>query len=193
MSTNRYDPRDPVRHEGLDPAVAGADIAHGAPSSSTLDDLRAAVEQSEQVAQIEFADHELFSPGRHIRLSCSTDLEQSVWKRIQLASLPQSERRKTRPNQTKLKEIVMLAGLIGELTTEIATLQKDGSYRPLEGTFKDPALLAQLGATDVSVAVARVFGGKDAYVLHAGQGLLDACGYGERKPGESGESDEDPT
>jgi hypothetical protein len=163
---------------------------------SSLDELRLAVEQSEEVAEHEFANHDLFSPGRHVRLTCSTELDHLEWKTIQLAAIPRQFRRKRIPDVKKMDESVAYAALIGQQAVAIGLLQPDGSYKTLphegERPFDDPKLLAQLGAAEASVAVRRIFA-RDAYLLHAGSELQEACGFGERRPGEPGDDDEDPT
>jgi hypothetical protein len=170
-------------------------------TTSTLDDLRLAVQQAAEVAEEEFADHELFSPGGHIRLTCSTELSQADWKRIQFSAIPQAYRGGRRrggiPDIRKMDEAVAYAALIGEQTVAVAIRQGDGTYKTVEhngedGPFSDPALLAKLGAAEPAVAVRNIFV-KDAYLLHAGQELQNACGYGERRPGDPGEDDSDPT
>jgi hypothetical protein len=167
-----------------------ADEATEAPAAmSSLDDLRLALDQVSEVADQDFPDFELFSPGDVIRLTCSTDLAQPDLKRIQLAALPLAARRKRIPDLKKLDEVTMYAGLIGEQVTEIALKQPDGSYRPLAGGFDSPTVLAAFGAAEPAVAVQRIFV-KDVFLLRAGEALLDRCGYGESKPGES---DADPT
>jgi hypothetical protein len=188
--TTRY---DPLGAQGAvdDPYTPGTAVANGK-VSSTLDDLRAAAQASEEVAEAEFTDHYLYGPGKHLRLTCSTELEQSDWKRIQIAALPPAQRKKMRPDPRKIDEVVMYALLIGEQTKEIGVLQGDGDYLPMTGTFDDPELLAALGATEVAVAVHRVFGRQDAYVLRAGEELINACGFGDRRPGDP-QDDEDPT
>ncbi|HZE02613.1 MAG TPA: hypothetical protein VE155_12695 [Pseudonocardiaceae bacterium] len=188
MSDTRYDPlaaAPPVDYS--DAPVPNGHL------SSTLDDLRAAVAATDEVAETEFPDLPLYGPGRHLRFICSTELEAPDWKRMQIASLPQAQRKKRVPDLRKLDEVMMYALLIAEQCTEIAVLQDDGSYRPMAGTFADAELLATLGATDASVAVHRVLGKRDAYVLRAGEELINACGYGERKPGDPRDDDEDPT
>lgn len=196
-----YDPAAPVTHHDFsaptshsltgqpDPATAD-----NMPVSSTLDDLRAAVEQVEQVVEHEFTDHPLFSPGDVIRLTCSTELEHKDWKRIQLASLPKQFRNKRIPDPRKVDEVLAYATVIAQQTTEIAIRQPDETYKPLPGTFEDLDVLGTFGVADAQLAVRRVFGGSDAYLLHAGKDLIEACGLGERKPGEPGEdADGDPT
>lgn len=170
-----------------EPPVA-EDVAAPAAMSS-LDDLRLALDQVSDVADQDFPDFELYSPGEVIRLTCSTDLPQADLKRIQLAALPLAARRKRIPDLKKLDEVTMFAGLIGEQVTEIALLQDDGSYRPLAGGFESPTVLAAFEAAEAAVAVRRIFA-KDVFLLRAGEALLDRCGYGESRPGES---DTDPT
>ena len=159
--------------------------------SSSLDDLRAAVEHSEQVADVVFADYELFGPGSYIKLVCSTELDQKDYKRIQFASLPETDRRKRRPDLRKMDEVMVYAKVIAAQTTSIELLNSDGeTYRPIQGDLEDPTVLAQLGVMDPIMAVRRIFGNKDALLLRAGEELIEACGYGEQRPGESdGESD----
>ena len=179
-----YDPQRP--HVGTldaDPDT-GADQA----PLSTLEELQAALEQAELAAEEEFPPLDLFSPGEVIRLTCSTDLDQKDLKQLQLAAIPLEARRKRIPDLKKLNEVTMYAGIIGKQTLTIAIKRPDGSYRILPGGFDDPATLTAFGAAETSVAVKRIFV-KDAYVLNAGAELMEACGYGERKPGEEG----DPT
>lgn len=197
MSTS-YDPAPPAdpetshHHDLSAPQPDG----NGAGALSSLDELRSAVEAAEQYVEVEFADHHLYAPGRVIRLTCSTELEQSEWKNIQLRALPHNQRRKRQPDIRKLNEIDALAGLIAHQTTSVAILQQDGEYKPLMErgeplTFADPGLLAALGAAETFVAIRKVFGGSDAYLLDAGRELLEECGYGERRPGED-DDDADP-
>jgi hypothetical protein len=168
-----------------------------APALSSLDELRLAVQQSEEVAEHEFTNHDLYSPGRIIRLTCSTELGHPEWKAIQMAAIPREYRRKRLPDVRKMDESVAYAALIGRQTVAVGLLQLDGTYKTLphegERPFDDPNLLAQLGAAEASVAVRRIFAGRDAYLLHAGTELQEACGFGERKPGEPGDDDGDPT
>lgn len=159
---------------------------------SSLDDLRAAVEQSEVAAEIEFADYELYGPGGHIRLVCSTQLSQPELKKIQIAGLPSEQRKKRVPNMLKMDEGVVFATLIARQTVAIELRQSDGSYKAIDGDLDTPSVHAQLGVMDPVMAVRRIFGNRDAYLMRAGQDLLEACGFGERKPGEPGD-DEDPT
>jgi hypothetical protein len=184
VSNTVYDPEGSARGLSDEPEVA---------VSSSLEDLRSAVEQAEQVAEIEFDDHELFGPGRIIKLVCSTELDQPELKRIQLAGFPPAQRKKRLPDPRKLDEGIVFATLIARLTTRIELLQDDGSYRAIEGDLTDAHVLAQLGVLDPVMAVKRIFGSKDAYLIRAGEELLNACGYGERKPGEPEDDDEDPT
>lgn len=180
-----YDPQRPgLGALDADPDTGGA----GQAPLSTLEELQAALTQAEVAADEEFLPLELFSPGEVIRLTCSTDLDQKDLKRLQLAALPLEARRKRIPDLKKLSEVAMYAGIIGEQTLTIAIRQSDGTYKDLPGGFDDPATLTAFGAAEPSVAVRRVFV-KDAYVLNAGAELMEACGYGERKPGEEG----DPT
>lgn len=188
MSETIYDPGMPAgaHHVLSEPAVAPL---------SSLDELRLAVRQAEEVAEAELADHDLFSPGGHIRLTCSTELEQADFKRIQMSGIPKQFRSRRIPDIRKMDESVVYAALIGQQTVVMALLQPDGSYKPVEHAderpFNDPRLLAQLGAAEPSVAVRAIFA-RDAYLIRAGMELQEACGYGERKPGEPGE-DADPT
>jgi hypothetical protein len=78
----------------------------------------------------------------------------------------------------------VLATLISRQCTGIGLLQGDGSYKTVGADLADPPMLAQLGVMDPVMAVRRVFGNKDAYLLRAGQELVEACGYGEREPGD---------
>jgi hypothetical protein len=168
------------------------------PMMSTLDDLRAALVEVDEVAEQEFVPHELFSPGEVIRVLCSTDLDQAELKRLQLAAIPRASRggKRGMPDVRKMDEALAFANIIGRQATEVALRQADGSYRPLavaddaEGPFDDPLILAAFTAAEAGAAVRRIFV-KDAYLIRAGGELVEACGYGERRPGESG--DEDPT
>ena len=184
--TNVYNPAG-VGFTDEQPSRPTVDVEPAALSS--LDDLRLALEQVDEVAEHDFPDFELYSPGEVIRVTCSTDLAQPDLKRIQLAALPLAARRKRIPDLKKLDEVSMFAGLIGEQATEIALRQPDGTYRPLAGGLDSPTVLAAFGAAEASVAVQRIFV-KDVFLLRAGEALLDRCGYGESKPGES---DADPT
>lgn len=190
-----YDPLSPGYIPEAPENTGAASSAHakvnGLPSS--LDDLRAALEQSERVAEVEFTDHYLYGPGGFIRLVCSTEITQPEMKRVQLAGLPPEQRKKRVPDPRKMNEATVLATLIARQCTGVALLQGDGSYKPVDGDLNDPSMLAQLGVMDSVMAVRRVFGNKDAYLLHAGQELIEACGYGENRPGESGDDDGDPT
>lgn len=186
MAESVYDPNPSATYH-YDPGTSTRQDFFSTPPVSSLDELRAAVEQAEQIAEVEFRPLELFGPGRIIRLTCSTELEQSDWKNIQLASMPLAYRKKRIPDPRKINEPEAYATLIGKQTTEIAIRQADGSYRQADGAFDDPKLLAAFGAAEATVAVRRVFV-NDAYLLHAGQELIEACGFGERRPG-----DEDPT
>lgn len=161
---------------------------------SSLDDLRAAVEQSEQVAEVEFQDFMLYGPGKFIRLVCSTEIDQAGMKAVQRAGLPPEQRKKRIPDPRKMDEAVVMATLIARQTTRVELLNGDGrTYRPVDGDLNDPALLAQLGVLDPVMGVRRIFGNKDAYLLRAGEALVNACGYGERKPGEPLDDEDDPT
>lgn len=160
--------------------------------STSLEDLRAAVAQSEQVAEVEFSDFILSGPGGHIRLVCSTELSQADFKRAQFAGLPREQRKKRIPDGRKMDEVIVFATLISWQTKSIELRGPDGTYRAIEGDFSDTAVLTQLGVMDPVMGVRRVFGDKDAYIMRAGQELTEACGYGEGKPGERDE-DEDPT
>lgn len=188
----RYDPAAPPEDDPVMPRAAKPSSNGERPLSSTLDDLRAAVEASEQVVEVEFVDHELFGPGEHIRLTCSTKMSQAELKRLNFAGLPRHERRKRAPDLTKLDEAQVFALVIARQCHEVAVRCPDDSYKPMPGDFGDPELLATLGAVDAAVAVRRVFGNEDAYLLRAGQELLEACGWGERRPGDPGD-DSDPT
>ena len=185
MTDTVYDPL------GVDWTPPAEQPAAALPSS--LDDLRAAVEQSEQVAEVEFGDHVLYGPGKFIRLVCSTEIDQAGMKQVQRAGLPPEQRRKRIPDPRKLDEAVVMATLIARQTVRVELLNGDGSYRPVEGDLNDPTLLAQLGVMDPVMGVRRVFGNKDAYLLRAGESLVNACGYGERKPGEPLDDEDDPT
>jgi hypothetical protein len=166
------------------PIVDTVDTNGHAPLSS-LDDLRLALEQSDAVAQQEFEDYILFGPGKVIRLTCSTDLAQHDLKSDQLAAIPRAYRRKRMPDATKMNEAEALGRVIGRQTLEIALRQADGSYRAMPGTFADANILTAFGAAEVHVAVGRVFA-NDAYLIRAGEELLEACGYGETRPGDGG-------
>lgn len=194
MSTS-YDPTPPataIEEEG----PQHYDLSSPEPETtgngalSTLEQLRTAAETAEKIADVEFADCQLYSPGRVIRLTCSTELDNAEWKKLQLRALPPEQRRKRNPDLRKLDEGLALAYLIARQTTAVALRQHDSSvYKVIEErgdvlTFTDPQLLAVLGAADSAVAVKAVFGGYDAYVLDAGKELLDACGFGDRRPGE---------
>lgn len=180
-----YDPLSPgYIPEDTAPAVIPAHAGQGNGLPSSLDDLRAALEQSEQVAQVEFPPCYLYGPGRFIRLECSTEITQAEMKKIQLAGLPPEQRRKRIPDPRKMDEATVLATLIARQCTGIGLLAGDGSYKTVGGDLSDPPMLAQLGVMDPVMAVRRVFGNKDAYLLRAGQELVEACGYGEREPGD---------
>lgn len=153
---------------------------------STLDELQVALAQSDVAAEKEFEDHVLFGPGKVIRLTCSTDLDQADLKADQMAAIPRAYRRKRMPDATKMDEAEAFARVIGRQTLEIAIL-RGGVYRPLDGTFDNPTVLAAFGAAEAHVAVRRIFA-KDAFLMHAGEELIEACGYGEIRPGEA-----DPT
>jgi hypothetical protein len=153
---------------------------------SSLDELQMALAQSDAVAEQEFADHVLYGPGKVIRLTCSTELDQADLKADQLAAIPRTYRRKRIPDATKMDEAEAFARVIGRQTLEIAILKGDG-YRPLDGTFEDANVLAAFGAAEAHVAVRRIFV-KDVYLMRAGEEFVDACGYGETRPGET-----DPT
>lgn len=182
---------DPARGWAVaDDEVPGNDVR--AEVSTSLEDLRAAVEQSEQVAAVEFADLNLEGPGGHIRLVCSTELSQDDLKRAQRAGLPPDQRKKRMPDVRKLNEVIAFATLISWQTKKVELRCADGTYRAVPGDLSDPTLLTQLGVMDPVMGVQRIFGNKDAYIMRAGQELMEACGYGERKPGEPGD-DEDPT
>jgi len=170
---------------------------------STLDDLRAALAASEQAAEEAFPTHVLYGPGKFIRITCSTELDHDDWKRIQMAAIPQQYRGNRRrggiPDVRKLNEAVAWANLIGQQAVEVAIRVGDtDEYKPIEhtgddGPFSDPKLLAQFGAAEPGVAVRNIFV-KDPFLLHAGTELQNACGYGERRPGEPADEDEsDPT
>jgi hypothetical protein len=154
---------------------------------STLDDLRAAVEQSEQVAEVEFPDCNLSGPGGYIRLVCSTQLSQQDFKRIQLAGLPREQRRKRMPDIKQMDEVAVYSRLIVAQCVRVELLNGDGSYRAVDSAqerpLEDPTLLAQLGVMDPVMGVKRVFGNRDALVMRAGIELQEACGYGEDAPG----------
>lgn len=154
---------------------------------STLDDLRAAVEQSEQVAEVEFPDCLLKGPGGYIQLVCSTQLSQSDFKKIQLAGLPREQRRKRIPDIKQMDEVAVYARLIVHQCTQVGLLNGDGTYRPVNSNndrpLEDSTLLAQLGVMDPVMGVKRVFGNRDALVMRAGIELQEACGYGEDAPG----------
>jgi hypothetical protein len=183
-----------VNAGAVDPATAD-----DAPVLSTLDELRAALGEAEAVAEQEFEPYALFSPGEVIRVLCSTDLEQTDLKRLQMAAIPKPYRggRRGVPDVRKMNEAQAFANIIGEQALEVALRQADGRYLPLatrrdiESPFEDPMVLAAFGVAEAGLAIRRIFV-KDPYLIRAGQDLLDACGYGERKPGEPGE-DEDPT
>lgn len=172
-----------TRSETADPATP-PDV-QDAPLSS-LDELAMALAQSDAVAEHEFEDHILYGPGKVIRLTCSTELDQADLKADQLAAIPRAYRRKRIPDATKMDEAEAFARVIGRQTLEIAIL-RDGAYRPLGGTFEDSGVLAAFGAAEAHVAVRRIFS-KDVYLMRAGEEFVEACGYGETKPGEA-----DPT
>lgn len=191
MSDTVYDPEgrrydsEGVRIGVLDEPVNGSAL-------SSLEDLRAAIEQAEEVAEVEFPDYELYGPGKFIKLVCSTQLSQPDLKKIQLAGLPPDQRRKRMPNMLLMDEGVVFATMISRQCIRIELRQRDDTYRAIDGDFSNPSVLTQLGVMDSVMAVRRVFGNKDAYLIRAGQDLTEACGYGERKPGEPGD-DMDPT
>jgi hypothetical protein len=182
--TNVYDPAG-VGYADEPPA----DDPAPAPVLSSLDDLRLALDQVAEVADQDFPDFELYSPGEVIRVTCSTDLDQQDLKRLQFAAMPLAARRKRIPDLKKLDEVELFAGLIGEQANEIALRQEDGTYKPLAGGLDSPAVLAAFGAAEAAVAVRRIFV-KDVFVIRAGEALLERCGYGESRPGEG---DADPT
>lgn len=170
-----------------DPLSSGISTYAPPELPSTLDDLRTAVEQSEQVAEVEFADHFLSGPGGYIRLACSTQLPQAEFKRIQLAGLPREQRRKRIPDIKQMDEVAVYARLIVRQCHQVQLLNGDGTYRTVdsdqEHPLEDPSLLAQLGVMDPVMGVKRVFGNRDALVMRAGVELQEACGYGEDAPG----------
>jgi len=187
-----YDPR------GLGaPAHAAPDALGNGRVTSSLDDLRNAVAQSEEVAEVEFADYYLYGPGRQIRLVCSTELSQPDFKRIQMAALPPEQRKRRMPDIKKLDEVAMFAHLIAKQTVGIEILgDDDETYRPMatetDRPLEDASVLGGLGVMDPVMAVRRIFGNRDAYIMRAGVELQEACGYGEARPGEMGEG-ADPT
>jgi hypothetical protein len=181
-----YDPGFTHQTRDVEDPAPGVEQADRAEPLSSLDELQMALQQSDAVAECEFEDYILYGPGKVIRLTCSTELDQADLKADQLAAIPRSYRRKRIPDATKMDEAEAFARVIGRQTREIALL-KDGTYRPLDGTFEDPAVLAAFGAAEPYVAVGRIFV-KDAYLMRAGEELIEACGYGETKPGEA-----DPT
>ena len=161
--------------------------------SSTLDDLRAAMEHSAAVAEVEFKPHYLYGPGRFIRLVCSTEIDQADMKKVQLSGLPPEQRKKRIPDPRKLDEATVFVNLIVRQCEAIELLQGDGSYKRVAGDLTDAHMLAQLGVMDPGMAVRRVFGNRDAYLVRVGQELVEACGYGESSPGETGGDEDDPT
>lgn len=173
--------RTPQHYDLTDPTADPVDATFAAPS--TLEELRAAVAEVEQVVEHEFSEHELFSPGEVIRLTCSTEIEHHDWKNMQIASMPRKERNKRLLDPKKVDEVHAFATLIAQQTTEIAIRKPDG-YKPVDGSFSDVAVLGMFGVAEGQLAVREVFGRSDAYILHAGRELLEACGLGERKPGE---------
>ncbi len=189
-----YDPAAPTHHDLSAPtrhATPDAVAARDSGPMSTLEELRAAVGQVAEVVEHEFPDLVLYSPGEVIRLTCTTEVEHAAWKAIQIAAMPPAYRRKRIPDPRKIDEVRAFADLIGEHTTEIALRCGDGTYKPLGGTFDDVAVLGAFGVAEAPLAVLKIFGGSDAYLLHAGRELVEAAGLGERRPGEAG--DEDPT
>lgn len=174
-----------TRNETAD-AVAPTEQVRDEPLSS-LEELQMALAQSDAVAEKEFEDYVLYGPGKVIRLTCSTELEQADLKADQMAAIPRAYRRKRIPDATKMDEAEAFARVIGRQTLEIALLQQDGTYRALGGTFEDANVLAAFGAAEAHIAVRRIFA-KDVYLMRAGEEFVEACGYGETKPGEA-----DPT
>jgi hypothetical protein len=179
-----YDPLSPGYIPEDGPAVIPAHSGEGNGLPSSLDDLRTALAQAEQVAEVEFPPCHLYGPGRFIRLECSTEITQAEMKKVQLAGLPPEQRRKRIPDPRKMDEAIVLATLVARQCVSVGLLQGDGSYKTVSGDLNDPTMLAQLGVMDPVMAVRRVFGNKDAYLLRAGQELVEACGYGEREPGD---------
>lgn len=173
--------RTPQHYDLTNPLSDPIDAIPVAPS--TLEDLRAAVSEVADVVEHEFAEHALFSPGEVIRLTCSTEIEHSDWKSMQIASMPRKERNKRLLDPKKVDEVVAFATLIARQTTEIAIRKPDG-YKPVDGDFDDVVVLGMFGVAEGQLAVREVYGRSDAYILHAGRELIEACGLGERKPGE---------
>lgn len=172
-----------------------AGVQDYSPPVSALDLLRT------EVLEREAEDEELFPveiPGLNVRLMCSLDFSATDWEKWQRLSIPKEKRR--RPVATDIQQGVLATLVLTHTCQHLEYRGPEGTWAPITGNDGEPLaldsdeMLRKFNQMTARAMVEKLFK-RDAWLLNAGQSVVNASGYG----GPEGEAmaaegaDENPT
>lgn len=180
MSTAVFDGSTPDHRDGYPTAPDAEPTAQPIPEFDALEMLR---EQTTQRDQTTERTAPVPIPGTGWRLVCATDFEFRKYRRWQESCTPPRKVNQMPDflaiDQAKLSVLILMHTCEG-----LEYLTSDGQWRLLtdpEGRARaltDSALLSTYNSVDPRDLLRKLFGGRDAALIKAGNVVIEAAGYG---------------